>query len=66
MVLTKIDKVKDDQLYYRMVDISKQLDGFKNISNRLIATSSKTMFGIETVRSFIVESLSLSKQRNID
>ncbi len=48
IVLTKIDKLKEDKLYYRMVDISEQLDkyGFKNLSPKLIATSSRTWFGV--------------------
>lgn len=47
-MLTKIDKVKEDKLYYQMVDISEQLDkyGFQNISDKIIATSSKTWFGV--------------------
>jgi GTP-binding protein EngB required for normal cell division len=66
VVLTKIDKIREDQLYYRMIDISKQLDNFKNITNKLFATSSKTLFGIDCMRNFIVESLDISQQRNID
>lgn len=68
VVLTKIDKLKEDKLFYRMVEISNVLDvmGFKNISDKIIATSSRTYFGIESLKCFIVEALMKSPQRKID
>ena len=68
MVLTKADKVKEDKLFYRMVEIGNAIDamGFKNVSDKIIATSSKTRFGMETLKCFLYEALMTSKQRNID
>ena len=48
IVLTKSDKLKDDKLFYRMIETAKTIEekGFKNISDRIHACSIKTQFGI--------------------
>lgn len=52
IVLTKSDKLKDDKLYYRMVETAKTIQekGYKNVSDRIHACSIKTRFGIEPMK----------------
>jgi len=68
LVLTKIDKLPEDKLFYRMVEVSTALDtmGFRNLSDKIIATSSRTWFGVESLKCFVYEALMQSPQRNID
>ena len=68
IVLTKSDKLKDDKLSYRMIEIAKTIEekGYKNVSDRIHACSIRTKFGIEEMKQCLAGALIESKQRNID
>lgn len=68
IILTKTDKISHNKFYYQLQSIVEGVkrQDLKNVNERILAVSTKTKFGIDMMRSRIVEAIERSSQRNID
>lgn len=64
-MLTKTDKIKREKLFDKCLAVGLQLMKFKNVEYLLHAVSSKDGFGIEHLKTSIVEAIQMYPTRNL-
>jgi GTP-binding protein len=67
VVLTKVDKIPEDNVYNKMLMFSNILNKrYANINPLLHAVSSKTKFGVDMLRHSLIEAFEVKEPRNVD